>query len=96
MREKTLGQELIADVKEALRSKGKGKRVRPKLDIRAVRKKPHMSQKEFAAQYYIKLQTLRNWEQKKRIPDTTSLAYLTCIAACPKEILKILYSQKKK
>ena len=95
MSNKTLGQELIAAVQEAINKKGKGKLVRPKINISAVRKKLGMTQREFATQYYIKLQTLRNWEQEKRSPDTTTLAYLTCIASRPKEILKILHPHKK-
>lgn len=96
MKEKSLGDELVSAVKEALESKVSGKRVRAKLDIKDVRKRLGMSQEEFAKQYYIKLQTLRNWEQKKRVPDTTSLAYLTCIASRPKAILKILHPSIKK
>ena len=96
MKTKTLGHELIAAVKDAIRKKGKGKIVRPKINIAAVRKQLGMTQKEFAAQYYIKLQTLRNWEQEKRAPDATILAYLTCIASRPKEILKILHPHKSR
>jgi putative transcriptional regulator len=96
MTTKTLGQELIAAVKAAIRTKGKGTIVRPKINIVAVRKKLGMTQKEFATQYYIKLQTLRNWEQEKRTPDATTLAYLTCIATRPKEILKMLHPHGSK
>jgi len=88
---KTLGQQLIIAVKEALHAKGHGKIVRHKVDIAAVRKKLGMTQKQFAEQYYIKLQTLRNWEQEKRSPDSTTLAYLTCIAQQPKVIWKMLH-----
>lgn len=95
MKTKTLGHELIAAVKEAIHRKGKGTIVRPKIKIAAVRKKLGMTQKEFATQYYIKLQTLRNWEQEKRTPDATTLAYLTCIASRPKEILMILHPRHK-
>lgn len=91
---KSLGQELIEAVQEAIQKKGKGKVVRHKINIAAVRKKLGMTQKEFAKQYYIKLQTLRNWEQEKRTPDATTLAYLTCIASRPKEILKILHPEE--
>lgn len=70
MDKKALGQELIAAVEEALHSKGHGKIVRRKVDVAAVRKQLGMTQKEFADQYYIKLQTLRNWEQEKRSPDS--------------------------
>jgi putative transcriptional regulator len=91
MKTESLGQELLKAVKEAIRKPGKGRIVRQKIDVSAIRKKLGMTQKEFATQYYIKLQTLRNWEQDKRIPDTTTLAYLTCIASRPREILKILH-----
>jgi putative transcriptional regulator len=95
MSEKTLGQELIKAVKGALRSKGRGSIVRPRVNVSSIRKQLHMTQKEFAEKYYIKLQTLRNWEQEKRIPDATTWAYLTCIAHRPKVILKILHQSQK-
>jgi len=90
MKGKTLGQHLVKVVKKALKSKTRGKLVRPKIDVAAVRKELGMTQKEFAMRYHLKLETLRNWEQERRMPDTTTLAYLTCIAKRPKEILKIL------
>ena len=90
MKAKTLGETLLSAVKEALACKERGRIVRPKIDVTAVRKELQMTQKEFALQYHIKLETLKNWEQEKRMPDTTTLAYLTCIAKRPKVILKIL------
>lgn len=95
MIKKTLGQELIDAVQDAIQKKGKGKIVRSNVNVAKVRKQLGMTQKEFAKQYFIKLQTLRNWEQEKRMPDTTTLAYLTCIASRPKEILEILHPHKK-
>jgi putative transcriptional regulator len=94
MTKKTLGQELIEAVQDALRSKKSGKIVRPHVNVVAIRKKLDMTQKEFAENYYIKLQTLRNWEQEKRTPDSATLAYLTCIEHCPKVILKILHPKE--
>ena len=91
MPKKTLGQVLIDAVEEALHSKRPGKTVRPHINVVAIRKQLNMTQKEFADNYFIKLQTLRNWEQEKRTPDSTTLAYLTCIAQRPKEIFKILH-----
>ena len=95
MKTKSLGQELLEAVEEAIHHTGKRKAVRQKINVSAIRKKTGMTQKEFATQYYIKLQTLRNWEQDKRLPDTTTLAYLTCIASRPKEILKILHHKAR-
>jgi putative transcriptional regulator len=90
MKEKTLGQELVSAVREALASKESGKVVRPKIDVAAIRKKLKLTQQQFSKQYHIKLETLRNWEQEKRYPDTTVLAYLTCIAKRPKLIKEML------
>jgi putative transcriptional regulator len=95
MKEKTLGRELVEAVREALASKEKGKTVRPKIDIAAIRKKLGMTQAQFSKEYHIKLETLRNWEQEKRFPDTTVLAYLTCIAKRPRLIREMLNSDVK-
>jgi len=89
----TLGKELISAVIDALKSKERGRLVRP-VDVAKIRKNLGMTQKDFGDEYHIKLQTLRNWEQGKRIPDTTSLAYLVCIAEKPKEIRNILRKAK--
>lgn len=96
MTKKTLGQELLDAVQDTINKKSKGRIVRSTINVAEVRKKIGMTQKEFAEQYFIKLQTLRNWEQEKRIPDATNLAYLTCIASRPKEILTILHRSKNR
>jgi len=94
-KEKTLGHELVEAVKEALASKEQGKMVRPKVNVVMIRRKLGMTQSQFAKQYHIRLQTLRNWEQEKRFPDTTVLAYLICIAKRPKLISDMLNSGVK-
>ena len=91
MPKKTVGQQLIEAVQEAINTKKPGKVVRPCINVAELRKQLKMTQKEFSDSYYIKLQTLRNWEQEKRVPDSTTLAYLTCIAERPKLIQKILH-----
>jgi len=88
MTEKTLGQELIGAIEDALTSKEAGRIVHP--DVAALRKKLNLTQKEFSVTYHIKIETLRNWEQNKRSPNTTSLAYLACIAKKPNLIKKLL------
>jgi DNA-binding transcriptional regulator YiaG len=85
-----LGQHLLTSIKKALKCKEMGTVVRPKVNVSAVRKALGMTQKQFAQSYHINLETLKNWEQAKRTPDTTTLAYLTCIAGHPKEILGFL------
>ena len=91
MKDKSFGTELIDAVKEAIDSKSSGTIVRrAKINTISLRKKLHLTQKEFAKRYHIKLETLRSWEQGKRTPDTTSLAYLACIAKRPNLIKNIL------
>lgn len=88
----TLGEELISAVEEALANKESGRIARPNVDVAEIRKNLQLTQKQFAKQYHINLETLRNWEQHKRALDTTSLAYLTCIAKRPKMISNLLSS----
>jgi len=40
----------------------------PETDLKSLRKKLGLTQKEFAGKYYIELDTLRNWEQKRSFP----------------------------
>lgn len=90
--EHSLGQELVDAVDEALNSSGTGRIVRVGINVKEIRTKLHLTQREFSSQYHINLETLRNWEQKKRVPDLTSIAFLTCIAKSPKTIYKLLNS----
>lgn len=55
-------------------------------DVRAIRRKLHMSQQEFAAAFHIPLATLKNWEQGRRAPDAPAIAYLQVIARQPQVI----------
>src|SRR6202000_2585496 len=55
-------------------------------DVRAIRRKLHLSQQKFAQKYRIPLPTLRNWEQGRRQPDAPAAAYLHAIAMRPREI----------
>jgi len=87
---KTLGQELLSIVDEALKNPKSCKIVRPKIDVVKIRKNLKLTQKQFAKKYHINIETLRNWEQGKRIPDGTSIAYLTCINKTPDIIDNVL------
>ncbi|MDF2867775.1 MAG: transcriptional regulator [Gammaproteobacteria bacterium] len=90
--EKSFGQELIEAVKEALENPVTVRILKPKFDIKGLRKELHLTQKEFSEVYHINLETLKNWEQGEKSPDTTGIAYLTCIAKAPEEINRILNS----
>lgn len=57
-------------------------------DVKAIRRALRMSQQRFAASYRIPLSTLKNWEQKRRVPDAPAAAYLRAIARRPKEVME--------
>jgi len=90
--EKSLGRELVDAVNEALTSPSTGRVRKSAFNVKGLRTKLHLTQKEFSSQYHINLETLRNWEQEKRIPDLTSIAFLTCIAKSPDTIYQLLNS----
>jgi putative transcriptional regulator len=59
-------------------------------DVRAIRRRLHMSQQAFSDAYRIPLATLKNWEQGRRAPDAPAAAYLQAIAARPLVIREAL------
>lgn len=60
------------------------------VDVKGIRGKLGLSQKEFAAQFGLRLQSLRNWEQDKRVPDTSTRVLLTIIDREPEAVKKAL------
>lgn len=60
------------------------------IDVRSVRSKLGMSQRQFAARFGLKLDTLRNWEQSKRVPDATARVLLTLIDRDPEGVKRAL------
>ena len=75
--------------------KNTGARVRQytAIDVADIRKKTKMTQKEFSESFLIPLSTLRQWEQKKRIPQGPSQALLKIIAHDSKTAIEALHSQ---
>lgn len=60
------------------------------IDVKGVRAKLGMSQRQFAARFGLKLETLRNWEQSKRVPDGTARVLLTLIDRDPESVKRAL------
>ena len=55
-----------------------------------VRRVSGLSQRDFAARYRIPLRTLQEWEQGRREPEATVMAYLTVIEREPDAVLRAL------
>ncbi len=91
------GEDLIESLTEAVaHARGEKTAVRVHAvetpDVRAIRRKLHMSQEKFALTYRIPLATLKNWEQGRRQPDAPAAAYLQAISRRPQEIGDALMS----
>jgi putative transcriptional regulator len=85
-----LGKDLIAALKEAKKKGFVTLETSP--DVKMLRKKLKLSQREFSVVYHINIETLRKWEQHQRDPDTISRAYLKCIQKNP-ELIRELVNQ---
>lgn len=53
------------------------------IDVRELRSKLNLSQAEFAMMFGFKLDTVRNWEQEKRVPNAQARALLKIIEHDP-------------
>jgi putative transcriptional regulator len=58
--------------------------------VRLVRARLGLSQSEFAARFQLPVGTLRDWEQNRKQPDASAIAYLRVIAKEPEIVAKAL------
>ncbi len=82
-----------ADAKPLTRAQlKKFKRVNPpkEIDVKSIREKLHVSQKEFAGYFGVSVRTIQEWEQHRRTPTTIARNFLRVIEKAPKEVLKAL------
>jgi putative transcriptional regulator len=54
--------------------------------IRRIRKRIGLTQAGFARRYKVPVATLRDWEQGRRAPETTVIAYLKVIDRMPERV----------
>ena len=62
----------------------------PEIDVKAIRGRLGMTQREFASKFGFSVNTVRHWEQGRRVPEGPTRAYLTVIAREPKAVQKAL------
>ncbi len=94
----TLGKEIIQGLQEAVEySKGHrdGFRVHTvrapeAVDVRTIRDKLKMSQRQFADQFGFSVYSIRNWEQGRRKPEGPARILLTIIYREPEPALRAL------
>ena len=94
---KSPGQQIIQAAQEALRfARGEETGARVTMiefpDVPAIRRKLGFTQQEFAARFGVSLGTLRNWEQRARLPEGPARALLTVIDKEPEAVRRALAS----
>ena len=57
------------------------------IDIRAIRRRLHLTQRQFAGHFGFPVATLRHWERGNRRPSGTALVLLHVIASNPRAVL---------
>ena len=60
------------------------------IDVRSVRERTGLSQRDFARRYGLAFTTVQNWEQKRSRPDAAGRALLRIIAADPVQAAALL------
>jgi putative transcriptional regulator len=60
------------------------------VNVFKLRQRLGMTQEEFSAAYRIPLGTLRDWEQRRKMPDATARAYLKVIERDPRVVAHLL------
>lgn len=62
----------------------------PEIDVRAIRGRLGLTQQEFAFRFGFSINTLRHWEQGRRVPEGPTRAYLLVIDREPEAVRKAL------
>jgi putative transcriptional regulator len=60
------------------------------VEVRDLRRRASLTQEEFAAKLGVPVETIRNWEQGKRMPRGPARALLTLIAHAPDMVFAAL------
>jgi putative transcriptional regulator len=61
-----------------------------KVNVKSVREKLHLSQREFADYFGVSVRTIQEWEQNRRIPSATARNFLKVIEIAPLVVQKAL------
>jgi putative transcriptional regulator len=92
-----VGKSILRGLEQALAfAEGRAKKgtyvvhIPPEIDVRAIRGRLGLTQRQFAERFGFNLNTLRHWEQERRVPEGPTRAYLTVIAREPQAVQKAL------
>lgn len=63
------------------------------INVRRIRKKLDMTQRDFAAYFGVNLRTIQDWEQGRRIPSGPSRNFLFVIDKEPEAVRRVLMQE---
>jgi putative transcriptional regulator len=93
---KRAGQQIVESLKQA-NAWAKGEdipgiqiHIPEAYDVRKIRARLKLSQKEFASRYGFSIDSIQNWEQGRRVPDGPARTLLAVIAHDPKAVERAL------
>lgn len=91
----TFGRDLIESAREALdiaegRAEPAREIVADGIDVAAIRKRLKLSQSRFAERFGLSVATVRDWEQKRRVPDRIATSLLKVIDHAPETVQRAL------
>lgn len=96
----SFGERLIESAKQA-QEIARGKRqpssvyVPPHVDVRDLRKRLNLSQREFAERFGLPIGTIRDWEQGRRVPDRPAQVLLNVIDQTPDAVADAIGAKRK-
>ena len=90
-----ISKSILKGAREALEySKGKDTgfkvHIPAEIDVKSIRTKLHLNQREFAQQFGLTVDAVRNWEQHRRTPEGAARVLLTLIDKIPEDVQKAL------
>lgn len=94
----TLGENILEGLQDALQyanGKTDGQRthkitVLEDMNVKSIRQKLNMSQREFSEMFGFSIHSIRNWEQGKRHPQGPSRVLLLLISKAPHTVRQVL------
>jgi putative transcriptional regulator len=95
-----LGQQIVEALEEVVADLEGRKKLRRYIvmvpvdvDVKAIRRKLRMSQRDFASRFGFSLGTLQNWERGHRRPEGAARVLLKVIEKRPKAVIEALSSR---
>jgi putative transcriptional regulator len=83
-------EEAVAYAEGAADRRRYGVHIPEDIDVKAIRAKLDMTREAFAGCFGFGINTLRHWEQERRVPEGPTRAYLLVIDRDPKAVQKAL------